>query len=176
MRRRQGAEDALEQSAAVGAALQRLDQVFRVGHHAEDVAPLVEDAGDVVERAVGIGGSLVRPCRRRSGRRCGLRLERGERVVVAAVVAVAMRDRAADDLALAVAARENRVWQVSTRSRTSRQMKCRLALRMSTPGSRPASQRIWKPLQMPSTATPAAARSATARMTGERAAIAPERR
>ena len=81
--------------AAVGAALQRLDQVLRVRHHAEDVAALVEDAGDGVERAVGVGGV--------GGAAVGvdvaegdavLALEPGERRVVAAVVAVAMGDRA----------------------------------------------------------------------------------
>ena len=46
----------------------------------------------------------------------------------------------------------------STRSRWSRQTKCRPALRTSAPGSRPASHRIWKPLQMPSTGRPAPGR------------------
>jgi hypothetical protein len=68
------------------------------------------------------------------------------------------------------------VWLFSTLSGTSRQMKWRLALRIRAPGSRPASVRIWKPLQTPSTATPRPAESATARITGDRAAIAPERR
>ena len=61
-------------------------------------------------------------------------------------------------------------------SGTSRQMKLRLALRISAPGSIPASVRIWKPLQTPSTDTPRSAAALTARITGERAAIAPERR
>ena len=50
------------------------------------------------------------------------------------------------------------------------------ALRINAPGSRPASVSTWKPLQMPSTGTPLPAASITARITGERAAIAPERR
>ena len=64
----------------------------------------------------------------------------------------------------------------STRSHWSRQMNRRLALRISTPGSSPASQRIWKPLQMPSTGMPPRAASITDRMTGACAAIAPARR
>jgi len=35
------------------------------------------------------------------------------------------------------------------------QRNCRLSLRSSAPGSRPASQRIWKPLQEPKTGRPA---------------------
>ena len=45
----------------------------------------------------------------------------------------------------------------STRSRWSRQTKWRPALRVSAPGSRCDSHRTWKPLQMPSTGSPARA-------------------
>ena len=44
------------------------------------------------------------------------------------------------------------------------------------PGSRPASSSTWKPLQMPSTGPPAAAKRATSPMIGEKRAIAPLRR
>jgi hypothetical protein len=44
------------------------------------------------------------------------------------------------------------------------------------PGSRPASQRIWNPLQIPITSLPAFAWSATALMMGEKRAMAPVRR
>ena len=64
----------------------------------------------------------------------------------------------------------------STRSATSRQTNESDAFGRSTPGSRPASQRIWKPLQIPSTGPPAAANSTTAPITGEKRAIAPQRR
>ena len=50
------------------------------------------------------------------------------------------------------------------------------ALRISAPGSSPVSINIWKPLQMPKTGVPPLARAATSRITGEWAAIAPERR
>ena len=50
------------------------------------------------------------------------------------------------------------------------------ALRISAPGSSPASVRIWKPLHTPRTGVPRLARSATARMMGECAAMAPQRK
>ena len=56
------------------------------------------------------------------------------------------------------------------------QTKRRPELRMSTPGSRPASQRIWKPLHIPSTRPPSLAKRATLFMIGAKRAIAPQRR
>ena len=50
----------------------------------------------------------------------------------------------------------NRLWLVSTLRCTSEQTNFRWALRISTPGSRPASAAIWKPLQIASTGTPCA--------------------
>ena len=64
----------------------------------------------------------------------------------------------------------------STRSRWSRQTKCRPALRVSAPGSRCASHSTWKPLQMPSTGSPARAAATSSAITGENRAIAPQRR
>src|SRR5260370_264215 len=49
------------------------------------------------------------------------------------------------------------------------------ALRMRTPGRRPASQRIWKPLQTPSTSPPPAAKSRTASIIGARPAMLQQR-
>jgi hypothetical protein len=63
-----------------------------------------------------------------------------------------------------------------TSSLISRQTNFSEVLRISAPGSSPASIRIWKPLQTPSTLTPLAARSRTVSMIGERAAIAPQRK
>ena len=57
--------------------------------------------------------------------------------------------------------RKSRVQAVSadsTRRSWSLQTKVRTSLRVSAPGSRWASQRIWKPLQMPSTGSPASRR------------------
>ncbi len=64
----------------------------------------------------------------------------------------------------------------STVSRTSRQMNWSESFWSSTPGSSPASQRIWKPLQTPSTSPPAPANATTAAVAGEKRAIAPQRR
>ena len=47
---------------------------------------------------------------------------------------------------------------------------------MSAPGSRWASVRIWKPLQMPMTRPPPAAKSAIEAMMGLKRAMAPQRR
>jgi len=64
----------------------------------------------------------------------------------------------------------------STVSGTSRQMKERDAFGRSAPGSRPASVSTWNPLQIPSTRPPPAAKAVTACITGEKRAIAPQRR
>ena len=64
----------------------------------------------------------------------------------------------------------------STRRRCSVQTKRWWSLRMRAPGSRWASVRTWKPLQMPSTGIPALAAATTSSMTGAKRAIAPQRR
>ena len=98
-----------------------------------------------------------------------------ERLGVGEVIAVVMRDRDADRLARVIAAGE-RALRVLDRSSTSRQTKLSPALRISAPGSSPVSVSTWNPLHTPSTGTPRSAASTTARITGDRAAIAPERR
>ena len=65
---------------------------------------------------------------------------------------------------------------LSTRICTGLLMKRRPALRVSAPGSRCASHRIWKPLQIPSTGKPAFAAGTRAVMTGANRAMAPQRR
>ena len=45
----------LKDGKAVGRSQQRLARAVGVRHHAEHVAAFVEDAGDVVQRAVGVG-------------------------------------------------------------------------------------------------------------------------
>src|SRR5581483_590870 len=66
--------------------------------------------------------------------------------------------------------------EVSTRTWTNRQTKRSCRLRMSAPGSSPASHRIWKPLQMPRTGPPRSANRRTSSMTGANRAMAPVRR
>ena len=65
---------------------------------------------------------------------------------------------------------------LTTSSSTWRQTNRSPAFGSSAPGSIPASQRTWKPLQIPSTGPPRSANSATASITGENRAIAPARR
>src|SRR3989454_4659874 len=60
----------------------------------------------------------------------------------------------------------NGVSVCSTRMCTWRQMKRRPELRIIAPGSKPASHRIWKPLQMPSTSPPLFANFSTDFITG----------
>ena len=69
-----------------------------------------------------------------------------------------------------------RVWALVTSSATGLQTYFSEALRSRAPGSRPASQSTWKPLQMPATATPRSAAFFTSAITGDWAAIAPQRR
>ena len=64
----------------------------------------------------------------------------------------------------------------STTSTWSRLRKCRWLLRVSAPGSRPASQSTWKPLQMPSTGRPSRAPAMTDPIAGEKREMAPQRR
>ncbi|GBC86832.1 hypothetical protein HRbin12_00831 [bacterium HR12] len=66
--------------------------------------------------------------------------------------------------------------EVSTRTCTTRQMNRSERLRIKAPGSSPASQRIWNPLQIPTTGPPAAANRTTSSMIGAKRAIAPHRR
>ena len=61
-----------KQSAPVAAAMRILDQVFGMRHDAEHIATIVDDAGDVVDRAVRVGGLRI------SGRRPAHRLRCGQ--------------------------------------------------------------------------------------------------
>ena len=65
---------------------------------------------------------------------------------------------------------------VSTRRCTGVHTNCSERLRISAPGSSPASHRIWKPLQIPTTGPPRSPNSRTASMIGAHPAIAPARR
>jgi hypothetical protein len=54
--------EAREQAAAVGAAHDVFDVIFRMRRHAEHIAALVEDAGDRMRGAVEIRGLIDRAC------------------------------------------------------------------------------------------------------------------
>ena len=64
----------------------------------------------------------------------------------------------------------------STMTGTSAQTNSSWRFGRNTPGSSPASQRIWNPLQMPITGPPSSANARTASITGAVRAIAPQRR
>jgi hypothetical protein len=70
----------------------------------------------------------------------------------------------------------NGVSSRSTSTPTSRHTNDSETFGRSVPGRRPASQRIWNPLQIPSTGPPSDANSATAAIAGAKRAIAPQRR
>ena len=70
-----------------------------------------------------------------------------------------MRHRDLDDLARLVAVGEQALAGLDPEMHVGEQTNLRWELRISVPGSRPASVTIWKPLQMPSTGTPCAARA-----------------
>ena len=90
--------------------------------------------------------------------------------------ALAVLDRDGELLAVGEARRPRGRPCSPTVSRTSAWMNRRPAFLVSAPGSRCASQRIWKPLQMPSTGSPALAAGISSPITGENLAIAPQRR
>ena len=149
-----------EDPQPVGRAGQRVDRVLGVGHQAEHVAALVASPRRCR------GPSRWSCGRRRSGRRPA-RSPRARRASPPARSSGLRRawpgSRAARRLALSTSS----TWWQRKRSST---------LRSSAPGSSPASQRTWKPLQMPSTGAPPAAASATASIAGQKRAIAPARR
>src|SRR3954447_15079029 len=101
---------ASEQAAAVGAAHDIFDMVYRMRHHAEHIAALVDDAGDRLRGAIDVGGladdtvggaiAIEHP---------PLALEPFYGFLVGLVISLAMGDRHADDLAGIVAARKRRV-------------------------------------------------------------------
>ena len=49
------AQQAGKQGATIGAAMGGLDEIFRVRHQAKHVLACIEDAGNVAQRAIGIG-------------------------------------------------------------------------------------------------------------------------
>ena len=164
-----GREHRGEQAEAVGrGAGERVDGVLGVRHQPDDPAVRRGDPGDVVHRA-------VRVRRRRSGRRCGRRpparrawrrrRRSGPRRTSPGRRSPGPRERSGPGRG-----------GDSTRAAGRGRRSAGPALRTSAPGSRPASQRIWKPLQMPSTGRPRSAAATTSSMIGAGLAMAPARR
>ena len=99
-----------EQTAAIGAAHHLFDVVFRMRHHAEHIAALIEDAGDAVHRPVVIPvgiGNAVRPGIAEQDAAFAFELRHG--LAIGDVVALAVRHRHADHLTGIVAAGERRI-------------------------------------------------------------------
>ena len=127
---------------------------------AEDVPVRVEDAGDGCNRAVRV--LLV------TQRDLAVRLQLGQQRLVGEVATLAVLDR--DRQALIASQREVKgVSARSTASATSRYANASDAFGRSVPGSSPASQRIWNPLQIPRT-SPRRRRSVRQRPSPERSA------
>src|SRR5471032_123262 len=57
---REGLDNTFEQRLAIGATEHRLGGVLRMRHQAHHRLDLVEDAGDVADRAVGVSGTVDR--------------------------------------------------------------------------------------------------------------------
>ena len=124
-------------------------------HQADDVARLVADAGDRVDRSVRVRRVVDVAVRRRcSGRRPGgsPRAARARRAARSSCLRRGRSECAAPGRR--GAPRVNGVSVCSTRRWTCSQRNFSPRLRSIAPGSRPASSRIWKPLQMPSTGPP----------------------
>ena len=120
-----------------------LGRVLGVGHEADDVARGVGDASDVIGTAVGVDVDVAEhdaAFALKPFKLGGRRLE----------VAFTVLHGDHDFLAGAKGVGPGGVG-VSIRSFCSRQMNFWWSLRIRAPGSRWASVRIWKPLQMPST-------------------------
>ncbi len=147
---------------------QRLGGALGVRHHAHHVASCVQNAGDVAHRAVGIIQIAER--------HAVFSLQFVERALVGHIAAFAVGDRQTQDLSRFGRGGERRIHRFGAQPHFAAdefQVACCASARRATG---PASTRIWKPLQMPSTRPPSAANLRTAVITGENLAIAPQRR
>ena len=172
-------DERADQLHAVVAAQDRLGHPLRMRHQPGHVAGRVADAGDGPQRAVGVGRivGIERRSRRPRGR-TGTGPGRRARARPASPrrrSSSPRRGRSGCGSAAPVAARVNGESRRSGLMPTSRQANRSERLRSSAPGTRPASARTWKPLQMPRTWPPAAAKSETPRITGEKRAMTPAR-
>src|SRR6185312_15636236 len=104
---REGLDDAFEQCLAIGAAEHRLGGVLGMRHQPHHRLGLVEDAGDVADRTVGIAAAIHGAVGRAVAERdLAAILQALQRVVVGEVVAFGMGHRDLDDLARLVAVGE----------------------------------------------------------------------
>ena len=145
-------------------------------HHAEHIAALVDDAGDRIRRAVDVG-LLVDDA---VGRAVAiehppLAFEPLQGLFIGFVIALAMGDRHADDLAGIVAAGERRVGALDPQMHVvADEFQPRVAHQDAGQQARLAED--LKAVADAEHEPASAAKSRTASMTGARAAIAPQRR
>ena len=144
------------------------DRALGVRHHAEHIAGVVEDPGDVARRAVDLAGVAERDP--------AFAFEPVERLGIGLVIAVVVGDRDRDLLARRIGAGEDRLavldLQADRAADEVQARRCASARRAAAPPRSAPGSRCRR--RAPARRVPAA--SATARMIGERAAIAPERR
>src|SRR6187455_3333058 len=76
-------------------------QIFWVRHETENGLACIEDTGDVADRAVWIGAFSIPECH------LAVTFDARQRVGIGEVVAVVVRDRAANDLARGIAPGES---------------------------------------------------------------------
>ena len=164
-------DERAEDQRAVGRAEQRVDRVLRMRHQAEDVPVGVQDAGDVGDRAVRVLAGRV--AEQRSGRSASSSVEQ---LGVGEPAALAVLDR---DRQLPGRRSQRAVNGVSARSTRARRRGRRTRATRSG-GARPGAGRPRSGSGSRCRSRARARRrrrsSSTARMIGEKRAIAPQRR
>jgi len=119
----------MEQWQAVLTAQRGVNHALRVGHHAENIARIIEDAGNVVDRTVGVFAIAEGDT--------PFAFEPAQCFIIGKVVAVVVGYRHRNLLILTVALGENRIG-IGDGERHGFADK-EAALRMRTPGKSPAS-------------------------------------
>jgi len=167
---------ALQHQSPIRATQDRLAGALRMRHETGDIPFLVADAGNAVERTVRIGvfGGFA-PGIHIAPKDLVVRFKAGQCLFVRKVAAFAVGNRQAHELVWRIRL-VNGESVVAVFRKMCSQRNWSERLRISAPGNSPASQRIWKPLQMPSTSPPLAANPCTASITGLNLAMAPVRR
>ena len=133
-------------------------------HQPDHISFRIRDAGYCVDRAVRVVHIPEHHAL--------LFVQLPERLLVAGVAALEMIDRNTKG-STHINARVMALRSVQTSTSTGAQMKRRPRFFCRAPGSIPASVSTWKPLQIPTTGPPPAAKRCTASMTGENRARAP---
>ncbi len=169
-------DQSCEQAAAVGAAHDVFDVVFRMRHHAEHIAALVDDAGDRIAAPLMLERSSTAPSVRAIAiEHPPLAFEPLERLFIGLVIAFAMRDRHPNDLPGIVAARERRVGAFDPQMHVvADEFQPRVAHQHA--GQQAGFAQDLKAVADAEHEAASRGEARTASITGERAAMAPQRR